>query len=158
MKYLGTAMGCALMLLVTLPRYGGFLLGFFMLFMVPLLLYSGIRMYRHNNELEMRRRKLAIWLAAIFVTLAVNGYRYSSTRDAANNVVAEIVKYHENNGTYPINLEALGYDGKSLKSNLGMYGYHNKDGQPSFFYGVPFMIFDTYRYDFHSGKWIYSDY
>lgn len=158
MKYLGTAIGCTLMLLMTLPRYGGFLLGFFLLFLIPLFLYSGIRMYRHKSERKVRGEKLAVWMSAILVTLVVNYYRYSYTRDAANEVVAKIASYHEINGFYPRNLEVLGYDSKSLKSRFGMYGYHSKEGQPSFLYGVPYMIFDTYRYDFHSRKWIYSDY
>ena len=158
MKYLGTAVGYTLMLLLTVPRYGGFLLGFFLLFLIPLFLYSGVRMYRHKNELKVRGTKLAIWMAAIFVTLGVNFYRYNFTRDAANSVVAAIVKYHETSGIYPSSLEGLGYGGKSLKSSLGMYGYRKTDGQPSFFYGVPYMIFDTYRYDFDSERWVYSEY
>jgi hypothetical protein len=115
-------------------------------------------MYRHKNELNIRRKKLAIWMSAISVALAVNYYRYISTRDAANDVVATIVKYHETNGTYPSSLEAIGYDSKSLKSSLGWYGYHNKEGQPSFLYAVPYMVFDSYLYDFRFGQWVYSKY
>lgn len=88
----------------------------------------------------------------------MNYYRYSYTRAAANDIVANIAKYHETNGAYPSSLEVLGYDSRSLKSSLGMYGYHNKDGHPSFLYGVPYKAFDSYRYDFHSGQWIYSNY
>lgn len=158
MKYLGTAIGCTLMLLLTVPRNGGFLLGVFLLFLIPLFVYSGIRMGRHENELKIRGKKLTIWTAAIFVTLAVNFYRYSSTRDTANDVVGTIVKYHETSGTYPSSLDVLGYDSKSLKLSLGWYGYHNKDGQPSFLYSVPYMPFDVYRYDFNSKQWVYSAY
>lgn len=158
MKYLGTAIGCTVMLLMTLPRYGGFLLGFFLIFLFPLFLSSGIRMYRHKSERKVRGKKLAVWMSAILVTLAVNYYRHSYTRDAANDVVAKIASYYETNSFYPRNLQVLGYDSKSLKSSLGMYVYHNKDGQPSFIYWVPHTIFDTYHYNFDSGKWIYSTY
>lgn len=114
-------------------------------------------MYRHKDERKTRGVKLAAWMAAIFVTLAVNYYEYGHSRDAANDVVAKIANYHETNGSYPSSLESLGYDIKSLKSSLGMYGYDNKDEQPLFFYGVPYIVFDTYRYDFHSAQWIYSN-
>lgn len=157
MKYLGTAIGSALMLLFTLPAHGGFLLFFFLVFLVPLFLYSGVRMYRYQHELNTRAKKLAIWMSAILVALAVNVYRYTSTRDAADDVVSKIVQYHETNGTYPSSLETLGYESKSLKANLGMYGYSNKDGTPSFFYAVPYIVFDSYHYDFHSGEWINFD-
>jgi hypothetical protein len=157
MKYLTTAIGCTLMLLLTVPRYGGFMLGFFLLLLIPFFLYSGIRMYRYKNERKTRGVKFSAWMAAIFVTLAVNYHEYGYTRDSANAVVAQIAKYQKTNGTYPSRLEELGYDGKSLKSSLGMYGYSNKDGQPLFFYGVPYIVFDSYRYDFHSGQWIYSN-
>ncbi len=157
MKYLGTAIGCTLMLLLTVPRHGGFLLVFFLLFLIPLSLYSGIRMYRNKSERQLRGKKLAVWSATIFVALAVNFYRYNDARDVANDVVASIVKFHDTNGTYPSSLEVLGYNSQSLRSSLGWYGYHNKDEQPSFLYGVPYMAFDSYHYDFHSGQWIYSD-
>lgn len=122
MKYIGTAIGCTLMLLLTVPRYGGFLLGLFILFLIPLFLYSGIRMHRHKSERKIRGVKLAVWVSAIFVSLAVNYYRYSYTRDTANDIVAKITKYHETKGSYPSNLEVLGYERKSLSSSFGMYG------------------------------------
>lgn len=158
MKYFGTAIGSALMLLLTVPRHGGFLLGPFLIFLIPLFLYSGVRMYRCKNELNTRGKKLAIWMSAIIVALAVNFHRHSSTRDAANGVVAQIVRYHETNGTYPSSLGALGYDSKSLKASLGPHGYFNKDGKPSFFYAVPYIVFDTYHYDFLYKQWVYSNY
>lgn len=157
MKYLGTAIGCTFLLLLTAPRYGGFMLGFFLLFLIPFFLYSVDRMYRHKEERKTRGVKLALWMAATFVTLAVNYHEYGYARDAANDVVAELAKYHETNGSYPSNLEALGYDSKSLKSTLGMYSYQNEEGQPFFYYSVPYIVFDMYRYDFQSGQWIYSN-
>lgn len=115
-------------------------------------------MYRNKNERKTRGVTLAVWMAAIFVILAVNYYQYGYTRDSANDVVAKIAKYHQANGSYPSSLDALGYDSKSLKSRLGMYGYHNKDGHPLFYYGVPYIVFDSYRYDFDSKQWVYSAY
>jgi len=144
------------MLLLTVPRYGGFLLGFFLLFLIPFFLYSTDRMYRHKSERRIRGVKLAAWMVAIFITLAVNYHEYGYARDAANDVVAELAKYYETHGSYPSSLEALGYDSKSLKSSLGMYGYDNRDEQPFFYYSVPYMAFAMYLYDFQSGQWNYS--
>jgi len=156
MKYLGTAIGCTFLLLLTVPRYGGFMMGFFLLFLIPFFLYSGDRMYRYKDERKTRGVKLAAWTAAIFVTLAVNYHEYGYARDVANDVVAALAKYHETNGSYPNSLEALGYDRESLKSSLGMYGYDNRDERPLLYYGVTYKAFDTYQYDFHSGQWIHS--
>jgi hypothetical protein len=157
MKYLGTAVGCALMLVLTVPRYGGFLLGLFLIFLIPLFAYSGVRMMTHATERKLRGAKLAIWVLAIGVVLGVNFYRYSSTRGTTNDVVAKMVEYHQMHSVYPDSLEAIGYDRRSLNEILGMHGYSNTNGKPAFFYGVPYQIYDAYKFDFTSKQWVYSE-
>lgn len=157
MKYFGTAIGCIGMLVVTVPRHGGFLLGLFLIFLVPLFAYSGVRMVKHTNERKLRGIKLAIWMLAIGVVLGVNFYRYSATRDTANDVVSKIVEYRQMHNVYPSSLEAIGYDRRSLSEILGMHGYSNTNGEPAFFYGVPHQIYDAYKFDFTSKQWVYSE-
>lgn len=154
MKYLGTAIGCTLMLLLTVPRYGGFLLVFFLLASILYFLHSETK---SKHESKTKQTKLALWITAIFVALTVNIYRYNSTRNLANDVAAAIHKYHDTNSIYPSSLEALGYSRNSLKS-LGWHVYSSEGGRAIFIYGVPYMPFDSYRYKFDSEEWVYSDY
>jgi hypothetical protein len=155
MKYLGTIISCTVMLLLTVPRHSGFVLGIFIMGLVPYFLYSGVRVYWHRNEFGTRATQLAIWVSAITVAVGVNYYRYTSTRNVANDVVEKIDHYHAMNTAYPSSLETIGYDKRSLKASLGLYAYSNKEGKPSFHYSVPYIIFDTYEYDFSSRQWVY---
>lgn len=157
MKYLGTAIGCVVMLVLTVPRYGGFLLGLFLVFLIPLFVYSGIRMVTHANERKLRGTKIAIWMLAIGIVLGVNFHRHYITRSLANDVVAKIVEYHQIHSVYPSSLEAVGYDRRLLNETLRVHGYSDRDGEPIFFYGVPYQIYDAYQFDFTSKQWVYSE-
>ena len=72
-------------------------------------------------------------------------------------MIAKIGRYHDAHGIYPDSLEAIGYNPNSLKEILGLHGYSNVNGKPSFFYGVPYQIYDAYNYDFRSKQWMYSE-
>lgn len=154
-KYLGTIISCGVMLLLTVPRHSGFVLGIFIMGLVPYFLYSGVRVYWYRNELSTRATQLAIWVSAITFAVGVNYYRYTATRSEANDVVAKIEQFHAMHNAYPSSLEDIGYGRSALRKSLGLHAYSNEKGKPSFFYGVPYIIYDTYQYDFNSRQWVY---
>ena len=146
----GTIFGCVSLLLFTLPPHGGFLLVLFLLFIVPLSVYSTVIMYRDKQQRKIRAIKLFIWAVSILVVVGVNYHRHINTRIAANNIVASIERYKSATGKYPDNLDQIGVTKRSLRNKLGMSGYYNENGKASLFYGVTFIVFDTYNYNFEN--------
>jgi len=152
MKYRGTAIGCTLLLLLTLPGHGGYFLGLFVVVLVPLFAYRAVWRCRSKSEWSEFGVRLGMWTLAIAIAVGVNYYRDVHTREFADEVVAGLAKYHEMHGTYPASLERLGYETTTLRDNLGFHAYSNR---PAFVYAVPYTVFDRYRYDFSVGRWDY---
>jgi hypothetical protein len=152
MKYRGTAIGCTVMLLLTLPEHCGYFLGLFVVVLVPVFAYRAVRIGPSKSQWSEFGVRLGMWTLAIAIAVAVNYYRDVHTREFANEVVARLAKYHETHGAYPASLESLGYETTPLRDNLRYHGYSNR---PTLFYAVPYVVFDKYRYDFSVGRWDY---
>ncbi len=135
--------------------HGGFILIFFLLFFIPLSLYSGFVMYRKKDERKLRATKLVIWAVVIIVILATNYNRHINTRFDANAIVKSIEKYKSDTGDYPNNLEIIGVSNQHLRKQLGMSGYYYNDGKARLFYSVTYIPFDTYSYNFELKVWQY---
>ncbi len=127
----------------------------FLIFLIPLSLYSAFIMYKKKDERKLRATKLAIWAVAIAVILATHYNRHINTRMVANAIVASIEKYKSDTGDYPDNLEIIGVSNQHLRKQLGRFRYNYRNGKASLFYRVTYIIYDTYSYDFEQKEWQY---
>lgn len=149
----GALIGSAILLALTLPRNSGFIIFLFLFFLIPVSIQSLVIMLRDKNQRKTRGLKLAIWSFAITVSAGYNFYIHTSTRAEANNIVASIEGYKATNGKYPDSIEQIGLSEKGLRQKLGMSGYHNENGKVDFFYGITYIIYDTFDYNFKEKSW-----
>ena len=145
-KFIGTFIGCASMLLLTLPTHGGFLIYAFLIFLIPLSLNSVYRIYRHREETKLRSGKLLIWAFTILVSVSFNYYRHIDTRSSANAIVKAIEDYRSESGEYPETLDSIGLSQQQLSERLGKSGYSFDNAEPLLFYAVTYTTSRVYSY------------
>ena len=136
-------------------------LGFAVLFEAILLtpwaiasLWVGIR---NPQQRSIQAAKVGIWLLSIGIVIGVHYFVATQTRADAQKVVEAVLSYHASHGTYPEDIEAVGYTKGDLRSMIGMGGYFIEEGRPSFFYASTFVPFETDHYDFSKQMWVHRD-
>lgn len=148
--------GCAIMLLVTMPTHAGFILVFYIPFIVIATLWNTYLIYTKPTQRRVRLIKVALWLVCFNIVFTSHAYRHTETRTAANQIIEKIEQFHTLNNRYPVNLDEVGITRRELRDKLGMAVYRAADNDPSLFYAVTYMIYDTYRYNFKTKRWEYQ--
>ncbi|WP_087018414.1 hypothetical protein [Thaumasiovibrio subtropicus] len=146
-----------LVLLLLSQRLMGFLAVFTVFYLAPRIVQSVYYVIRKRASLRVELFRSSVWVIALSLCFSIHQYRDWKMRIYADEVVMRIVDYETLNGEYPPNIEALGTTNKSLTENLGFSGYTLFDEGPVLFYSVPYIIFDTYHYDFEKNVWVYHD-
>ena len=127
--------------------------GFPLIFWLPYSIYVAVS---NPDRRRTQLIRITIWFGAVFLVLAINYARHMLIRHNADDLVATINALTVKNGRCPANIGELGISRETLKDKLGFWSHYIcEDGKPSLFYGVPFIIYDTYRYDFDKHVWIY---
>lgn len=138
-------------------RYTAFMLIFALpifLAWIPCIIYLVAR----KPDRGMRHvHMLAIWIIAFAVIAVVHTCYAVSARNYANKIVAGVEKYSAEQGHCPASLEQIGSSNIEMKAKLGMADYVCDAGiEPHLFYGVTYIAFDMYYYDFKTRQWEYK--
>ncbi len=92
--------------------------------------------------------------------LIVIGAHYllaTQTRAKAQVLVDAVLLYHASHGSYPKDLQTVGYAPETVKSMIGMGGYLLEENKASFFYTSTYVPFETEDYDFSKHEWVHLD-
>jgi len=154
--YKTTAILCCLLAIITMPVHAGFIL----IFLVPVfavwILKSLVLMWRSPPLRRIQLTKLIIWSVLLCSIVSLHWFYAYSTRKNADEIIVALNKFAEENHRYPTNIEEIRMTPAKLKNKLGFAGYClNENHQPKFYYGVTYIPFDTYSYDFTSKSWKY---
>ena len=152
---IGTIIGCGIMLSLSLPRNQGLVIAGFLLFLIPLSLYSLFVMYRKKEERKLRATKLAIWSLGVVAIVATHYYYSVNTRNVANSAIETILQYKKEHNQYPEALETIGIPSKEYRAKHRISYSTNKKNNPAFYYFVPFGLRNSYHYDFNEAEWRY---
>jgi hypothetical protein len=133
---------------------------------LPWLLYNLVRALVHAGERLRRLPKVALWVLAVAVVLAVQNHNEHAARTEADAVLAQLQAYHKRTNAWPAKLEDLGLDSQALHGGRWHITYEPAsgapkevplgDGAPHLFYAAPNMMRDIYIYDFDTRSWKYQ--
>lgn len=154
---INTVIGAALLTLLLCARSAGFMVIFECLFIAPWLAYSLWIIYRHPERRRLQALQVGCWLLSITVIALVHLHLAATSRAYAQTIADAVARYNTDNGHYPADLQAIGYRRDTIRARLGMANYSLEHGEPLLFYADTFTAFQTYSYDFGSGKWDLSD-
>jgi hypothetical protein len=149
----------AILTCVAAQRYCAFML----IFMAPVFLiwflYSLHVIARIPERRHVQGTKLTIWLCLFAVIACVHVYYAYSTRRHADDIEAMVEKYTAEHGQCPQTLETFGIGPDELRRRLGVSYYSCDAGvEPHLVYGVTYIAFDMYFYDFTKKAWVYNGY
>jgi predicted secreted protein len=154
-KLFPTALAATLFALcLSLPN-AGFMLVLFALPLLILVVVSLVHMMLRPETRKFHLARIVIWATACALVVGVHYVRHVVTRSYANEVVAKIKHFSATQGRCPKDLEEMGIAPQEFREKLGMADYQCADDTPRFFYPAPYIIFDTYHYDFEDDVWNY---
>jgi len=154
-SFSGTFIGCGAMLLVSLPEHLGSSIILFLFYLVPHSLYSSYKIVRNKDERKVRLIKMAVWSACIIIIVSTHYIRHLQTRNAADQIVREILLYKESQKAFPANVDVLNSGVRRLAGKYHIKYYLNYNNV-YLYYPVTFTAFDTYKYDFAASVWRYQ--
>ncbi|WP_063669987.1 hypothetical protein [Dyella thiooxydans] len=142
--------------LLSVPHAG------FMAYMVVLGLLiwlpaAALRFIRRPEARAHVAAEFGVWVAALLVVAAVQGWRHAVARSHADAIVAEIEQFHAVHHRYPDDLTEIGLSHDGLVASLDFAGYEEEGQVPHFFYGVTYMPFAVWSFDFRTRTWELRD-
>ena len=146
-----TTIACAVMLLLCLPRHSGFILLFFLIFLIPLFIKRYIVCIKDPLQKKLRISQALIWLSGILVVILVHTEMHQETRQIANKIAKTIEIYKKENGFYPSSPEEAGITQVLLHKERIFYSLSS--GEPFLVYPATYIPFETYNYDFKTKEW-----
>lgn len=150
---LKTVILCFVVLFLTFPRHGGFILIFFLLFLIPSIIKSLYIIFVKHQEKKLRAIQISLWVVSCVVVAAHHIYLHKTTRVYANSVSNSIEQFYSQKGVYPSSIEEVGIKKESLRKHKM---YYSRDNQgPNLMYAATWIVFDTYYFDFKSKTWKY---
>lgn len=154
-KIYRTLITCAVIIFLGVQRFMGVII---VIAAIPLSIWLLYSIYIIVSKPQLRKSQLtriALWAASLLIIFGAHYYLYEVTRNNANDIVAMLEKYKSEHGSYPEKIDAIGLTQKQIKEKIGMAYYSFTDGQPHLFYGVTYVAFDTYDYNFQTKAWVY---
>lgn len=153
-QILSSLLAAALVMFVLCQAHAGFAVVFVLLIQFIWLPYSIVIAIAEPKIRRLQLTRVAIWVGAVAIIVAVHYIRHEVTRRNANEIVASINNYTAQHGHCPATTDDIGITREELKSKLGFWSYYEcKGGKQTFFYGVTYAPFETYDYDFAGGTW-----
>lgn len=157
-KMLGaTIVAAGVVTLVLCQRHLGFAVLLEILVLLPWIVVSIWTAAGNSQQRPLLAAKVGIWLLSVGVVIGVHAVLASLTRAKAQKVVDAITSYYTAHGSYPVDIQAVGYTEGEVRSMVGMGGYHFEFGRPSFFYASTYVPFATNDYDFSGREWTHHD-
>ncbi len=150
----GAVIGAAAFVFFAAHKGGGFMIYLVAPFLLIWFLYSGFIFWKRPERRRVHAIATGIWVLAIGGIAVVHAWYHHEARKAAEGVVATVLEFRKQHGTYPPTDQAAGITPGSLSDRWGI-GYVLADGAPKVFYASTFQIFGTYTYNFESGIWVY---
>jgi len=153
-KIYSTLFAAVLFVLFLGQRYAGFML---LLAAFPLavwMLYVFGEAVTNPDLRKCQSIRIAIWLAAVGLVIGIHFAYHITTRHKADEMVSAIENYRAQYGRYPATLDEIGIDRQQLRARLGM-AYYSGKAPALLAYGVTYVPFDTYDYDFEKKAWRY---
>lgn len=148
---LKTLIPAAIVLAITLPKGGAFVLALLVPLFAIWLLYNAVRMVMKPAERKGRGIRIAVWLAVFVLAGGVQAYWERAGRDAADGAVAAVVAHRARTGSYPASLTEAGVS-EALRQRWGIV-YRLNEGKPQLDYVAPLLPMSTYEYDFDQRTW-----
>jgi len=137
--------------LLIFQSFSGTVIFIFLIFLIPLSIYSLIVIFKYKNQRQIRSTKLFLWLLAFLLSFSYNFYINESIRTEANNLVTKIESYKLNNGQLPQNLQEIGVLEKDIDNKIIVVFYYNEKRGVNLSYTGTYM--DMYIYDFKEKIW-----
>jgi uncharacterized membrane protein YhdT len=113
-------------------------------------------MVRHPERRLVQTAKIALWVSSITAIVAVHWYVAAQTRSNAQAIVDAVLEYSKSHGSFPADLQFIGYRDEDVQSKLGMGGYSFNDGHPVLLYASTYIPFEADYYDFGKNKWLHG--
>ncbi|HEY9037280.1 MAG TPA: hypothetical protein VIM96_11280 [Pseudomonadales bacterium] len=142
---------CIVCLVFTFPKHMGFILAFAFVFLIPSMFKSAYIVFVKKKGQKQRTIQTALWAVTCTAVIVHHAYLHYTTREFAQEVAVKIHSYKDKNGSYPKDIETIGYTSKDLKPYWLAY-FHN-DNDPHLFYAATWIVYDAYTYDFTKGIW-----
>ncbi len=149
----GTTTAAMLAVLFLSPSHFGFLVILLSLLLLPGFLYSLYIIIAKPQQRLVQTFKAGIWCVALSLIVGIHYARHIIIRQHANELAMEIRLYMDKHGHCPERLEDVGWNKALMREKLGYSSYFCKNGKPSLFYMAPYIIFDSYYYDFTKRNW-----
>jgi hypothetical protein len=154
----GTIIAAGIATLVLSQRHLGFMVALAAFILLPWIIASIWISIANPQKRSLQAAKVAIWLLSMGVVIGVHYFIASQTRVSAQEVVDAVANYYTSHGTYPEDLQSIGYTKDKIRSMVGMGGYvFERDRQPYFFYASTYVPFEVDRYDFSKHEWTHRD-
>jgi hypothetical protein len=157
LRALAPTIAGALFVLVafSLPRAGVAILP---LFLIPMGIGIGVRFYRAPHHSYSRRLEAArglIWIVTVSIVASFHTYYILASRADAQRVADKVLTYRSEHGAYPPSMQVLNEDTEKLDRKW-MLGYAlRSDGTPYLIYGITFLPFEAYGFDFEKRVWVH---
>ncbi|MBM9521238.1 hypothetical protein JWG39_15565 [Desulforhopalus vacuolatus] len=142
------------MLLFTFPMHGGFMLGFWLLFLVPSTIKKLFTVFVKKKDQKQIFIQIVLWSISCAIILAHHVYLHKTTLHYAKSISNTVEAFYIKNGKYPKTLEYAGVK-TGTDNKFQIHYYFINESQPALFYPATWIVFDTYSYDFKNKKWVY---
>lgn len=152
-----TLIAAGVVTLFLCQRHLGFVV-LFEVFILTLWIIASIWVsIRNPQQRSLQAAKVGIWLLSVGIVIGVHLLVATQTRAKAQKLVDAVMSHSASHGTYPEDLQSIGYTKDEVRSMIGMGGYHFENGQPFFFYASTYVPFETDHYDFSKHEWVHLD-
>ncbi len=153
-QILSPLLGAALVAFVLCQRHAGILLGLVLPILIIWLPYSiGVSVLNPQRR-PLQLPQMAIWIVAVVTIVSVHYVRHVVTRHNADEIVTTINNYTAQHGHCPATTDDIGITRQELTAKLGFWSdYGCREGKQTFFYGVTYVPYDTYSYNFAKATW-----
>jgi hypothetical protein len=140
--------------ILTAPKHMGFVAMMMLPFFACSWLYDIVMLIRKPEQRTALAMRIATWVLAFLAIAALNLYWYRESRAYANDVAAAVSSYKAKIGVYPASLEQVGIRERDARRKWRLL-YWLHDEEPSLMYEAPFIVMDSYDYDFQTREWQY---
>lgn len=137
--------------------YAGFMAYVVVLGLLIWLPVAALRFVRRPGMRGHLAAVFGVWVAALLLVTAVQGWRHVAARAEADAIVAEIEQFRTVHHRYPDDLSEIGLSHAGLAAKLDMASYSEDAQLPHFFYAVTYLPFAVWSFDFRTRTWEIQD-
>ena len=132
--------------LLILQSFSGTVIFLFLIFLIPLSIYSLIVMFKGKKQRQIRSIKLLLWFLAVIFSFCYNFYINESIRMEAKNIVTKIENYKLDKNKFPENLKQIEVLSKDIKNKIILIFYFDEKNQVHLSYLDTYTQIYTYNF------------